>query len=270
MNTERFKRGIFEELDYLDRTDPITNPTRHTWAFRRKALREEIRNHNADFDHMYHWPTIHDAFLTGATPETLKTYEMLNQQFKSVSADPPVGGIGDSKLLKLPNGGSGTFARQALVCELLVEHTQQDPHEWEDVFEFGGGFGALAYLLRRVGFVDRHIIYDFPECLILQRWYLGTLGISGIEYINDIDSLTPAQEYHEIFISVCALEEAPLEKRLEILHNVDAAYYLIWYHKAYNSVDNHSWFKKYFLDEGIEITQYESPDVNQGIIIAER
>lgn len=258
---------IMAELDRLDEDAPIVNPERFTWQFRRKALRQEMRSHGGNLGDFYHWPTIRDAFLTGKTASTMTAFRMLSEPYLSAAKDPPLGGINSSDLTRLPNGASGTYVRQALACQLLARHlagkTDAPLLSTMEIFEFGGGFGAFANILHTLGYGGLHTIYDFPECSLLQKWYLDKLGVRNVHFSN-----TLTIRHTNIFVSVCALEEAPPATRVRVLDSVQADYYLIW-HTLYYYGDATEWFNDYFSYKNSNITIYPSPDPNQRIMIVE-
>ena len=49
------------------------------------------------------------------------------------------------------------------------------------IFEFGGGYGNMCRIFRTLGFTGEYIIYDLPEFLFLQEFYLGNLGFDVLE-----------------------------------------------------------------------------------------
>lgn len=58
----------------------------------------------------------------------------------------------------------------------------------DGVFEFGGGYGGMAHLLRRLGFRGTHVIVDLPMFSALQRFYLSTVldgRMEGVHCIQD-------------------------------------------------------------------------------------
>lgn len=258
----------------LMENDPLYDAKRHTWDFRRRALRKEMFDHGGRLNDFYSWPTIHDAFLSGATIDNATLYyNYLSRTHQAVAVDPPLGSSGVDNVRRLSSGATGTYIRQAYAAQLAEEALGSEPYHWNEVFEFGGGFGALAYVLARLGFQDRHMIYDFPECSLLQEWYHSRLDLDNVVYLNEPKELTPATSSCTIFFSLCALDEAPVAIREHILSTVSAELYFIWYTKGdlSNTVangDNTSWFSQHFSDVGAIVEQHTVPNENQAILIA--
>jgi len=45
-------------------------------------------------------------------------------------------------------------------------------NQWASILEYGGGFGAMHYLARKLGFVGSYVSFDLPILIELQTWYL--------------------------------------------------------------------------------------------------
>jgi len=103
----------------------------------------------------------------------------------------------------------------------------------ESVFEFGGGYGSFCRMIHNLGFTGDYIIYDLPEFLQLQKIYLNKV-IGEERNILFLDELENKGEV-DLFISLWALDESPVELRNRILENVEAKYFLF----AFNNVQEH-------------------------------
>ena len=45
------------------------------------------------------------------------------------------------------------------------------------IVEFGGGYGSMCRLLHKLGFSGQYFIYDLPEFVALQRYFLKSIGM---------------------------------------------------------------------------------------------
>lgn len=104
------------------------------------------------------------------------------------------------------------------------------------IVEFGGGYGAMALLARRLGFTGRYVIYDLPEFSLLQEWYLSQHGID-IEWNpkrkpRDID-------LHMALYSMSEVE--PAQRKIP-----KAASYLFLYSGQWEQWDNVEYFQMDF------------------------
>ena len=127
------------------------------------------------------------------------------------------------------------------------------------VVEFGGGYGSMARLFYKMGFNGRYVIFDLPEFVALQEFFLSSLGIDvsifrqptrekGVVILTDIEDFRKqcAFEQTDLFIATWSISESPLELRETILKSVEGAqYWLIAYQKRFQDIDNIDYFKKY-------------------------
>jgi hypothetical protein len=86
---------------------------------------------------------------------------------------------------------------------------------YQQIIEFGGGFGCMCKMIFDRGFSGTYYIFDFPELSQLQKYYLCKLG-ENVKFINNFDKL-PKIQSDSLFISVSALEESPKEIREKML-----------------------------------------------------
>lgn len=120
------------------------------------------------------------------------------------------------------------------------------------IVEFGGGYGSMCRLARRLGFAGRYVIFDIPPILALQRYYLGLHGIDA-EYAAEAPtvlchSLADAARFMQpqaVLMSTWALSEMPLSLRADIEPFLDddraVAALFAWQHH-FEQVDNAAWF----------------------------
>lgn len=273
-------REIYDAIRALEETDPIPGTVeRFTWPFKRHKLRQAMMGHGGSLQTFLHWPTVHESLYAGHTDFSQEELDLLNRQAQMAAIDPIIG-LGPINRMRASvplstAGSSGTYIRQALACQYLDEWLQLGLNGSKSIFEFGGGYGAFACVAARLGFNGKHTIFDFPELVILQRWYHEQLGLTeDIDYITDptrIPSSThvyPVHIYYDVFVSICALDETSIEYRKKILDWVNAQHYFIWYTNNYDGVDNAKWFREYFEDERdyVDLLCQEVPNRNQGLL----
>ena len=72
---------------------------------------------------------------------------------------------------------------------LLSEHLKLDlNNDNEIIFEFGGGTGQMADVLKTLGFKGKHIVYDLPLMTILQRYFVNERNIDT-KYLLDNEDI---------------------------------------------------------------------------------
>jgi hypothetical protein len=150
---------------------------------------------------------------------------------------------------------SGNLIHHAYHLLKLREAVGANFDQIETVFEFGGGYGSMCRLLRRVGFHGDYVIYDLPEMTLLQKFYLGmldpTFDMSNTVLINTLSELEKATAHQRdrkgsLFIAAWSLSETPILLRNQILSLVKGFdYYLFCYQPRFDDVDNVEFFKHY-------------------------
>lgn len=103
------------------------------------------------------------------------------------------------------------------------------------IVEFGGGYGAMCLLCRRLGFMGRYVIYDLPEFSLLQEWYLSQNEIE-VEWNPKRDP-----KGVDLFMALYSLSEVPLTERAQ--HRIRANSYLFLYSGNWEGWDNVMYFQ---------------------------
>jgi hypothetical protein len=155
---------------------------------------------------------------------------------------------------------SGTLVAHAYHLYRMRESTEIDYKNLETIVEFGGGYGSMCRLVRKLGFVGNYIIYDLPEFSALQKFYLRGIGsdaadmknFSGIRGGNillsdeeDVKKVLAAEsDGKKLFIATWSISESPVEQReifFEIINGFD--YFLFGYQDKFDGIDNIGYFK---------------------------
>lgn len=102
---------------------------------------------------------------------------------------------------------SGNFLRQVYFVFKLLTNMKKEPNV---IVEFGGGYGLLAYIWKKLFVKSKIIIVDIPECLMLQyRFLRKALPDIEIGYLSndhsegvDLEDNMP-EEYADITLVEC-------------------------------------------------------------------
>jgi hypothetical protein len=94
--------------------------------------------------------------------------------------------------------------------------------DFDTIFEFGAGFGNMCRIINSLGFDGTYKIFDFPELLTIQKYYLekNTVRFSQeIKFLSNLDK----ENFNEnsLFISTHALEESPPEVIQQVLKKIE-------------------------------------------------
>lgn len=122
---------------------------------------------------------------------------------------------------------------QAYHVKLWEDTTGRRIEQLRTIYEFGGGYGALAHLARRMGFTGRYLIYDLPEFALLQQWFLAGQGVP-VEHVD-------GPEHSDLFVALYSLSETPDEVRRYWGLRAAAGSYLLLYSGQWAEHDNRDW-----------------------------
>ncbi len=121
--------------------------------------------------------------------------------------------------------------------------------EFGTVVEFGGGYGSLCRIVHGLGFAGKYAIFDLPEQLALQRYYLAALNLRNVLAISEIELLGSVAETSRkpmLFVATWSLSESPLGLRRQVAQSVgrfDA--FLIAYQSEFGGIDNVAFFREW-------------------------
>lgn len=93
--------------------------------------------------------------------------------------------------------------------------------ELHSIVEVGGGYGALARIARIFGFTGTYTIYDFPELVRLQQFYLKEAQVAA-EFRTHLDGPVEA----DLFVGLFSLSEMTAQVQDVYLDNVCAPHFL--------------------------------------------
>jgi FkbM family methyltransferase len=155
---------------------------------------------------------------------------------------------------------SGNRIHQAYHLARFEQETGLSVSRYPLIVEFGGGYGSLCRLIHKLGFNGRYIIFDLPELVALQKYYLGSLAMPLIEAkdvpsgrrgilctsdLNVLGTVTRQEAQAGLFIATWSLSETDpaLREKVMTLPAIDAASaYLIAYQSDFEGVDNPRFF----------------------------
>ena len=206
-----------------------------SWARNRRALQEHLKSNDlADF---INWSTIQATMFVGDVGYVRKEYAeiMTDKQFtgsvieETKAGHPPL----------MWGWTSGNLIHQYYHLKQWLDLTRQDIREMGSIVEVGAGYGAMALICHRLGFKGRYFIFDLPELVRLQRYYLW-------ETIGDLDTIywSFPLELCDLFIASHSLNEMPVVERERLLSQVAAKEYLFASSYEFDGVNNQDYFEQ--------------------------
>lgn len=202
--------------------DVETIPPPFTWERRRYELRNNLAN--SRIEEFKKWPTVNESLYTADSPAALDELAQLKSndwdRWRIIDTTPR----------------NGTLIHQAYSLWQWETFTGRRVEDLASIAEFGAGYGEMAKLCFDLGFAGTYYIFDFPELVQLQRWFIGPND--RIIYCSDVEQWQgkPA----DLFIAICSLSEAPVSLRNQIL-SADQSH-LIRYQDWFTEVDNTVYF----------------------------
>jgi len=235
MTPDRLK-AAFAALPTMDPVEPT-----HSWAFWAWDLRQNVLNNDpTDF---LNWPGIVGTMFVGNAPYIDYEAKMLPPHMWNVGES----SFGNPAIYDhFGLASSGNLIHQAYHLSQWEGKTQRLVRAIDTIVEVGGGYGAMALIIRRLGFRGRYIILDLPEFSLLQQYYLSNVGIEDVEFYSTIDQHFDA----DLLIGLYSLNEMPLEARVRIMQLCPARSYLIAYGANWGGWDNMAWAAELMKKDG--------------------
>ena len=138
--------------------------------------------------------------------------------------------VGQPQLRHAENGSSPNLVHAACAINVWENAIGRKITDLQSIVEIGGGYGAMAKVIRRAGYTGKYVIYDFPELSLLQEYYLSECGIKDVECAINL----PATETsHELMIGLWSISEMFEPDQTRFLSSLKAKHHLF----AYNDVD---------------------------------
>lgn len=213
-----------------------------------------MRKHIAtgDIQHFLSWSTVIATMFTGNTPYIEKEYKALERR-----EDAPLwkhaikeSWIGMPQAFSLNGDTSGNLVHQAYHLHVWNSISKTNIKDLRYIIEFGGGYGALAYVAHRLGFSGTYIIFDIEEMLLLQEYYLSNATPSAnVLYLSaenkDSYGVTDILD-NALMIGLWSLSEAPIVTREAFLGmNGKPHSYLFSYSPTWYTIDNDAYFNNF-------------------------
>jgi hypothetical protein len=189
---------------------PDAPPEPHLWP--RHCY--EIHGHAERDNPLLTWSTLHATMFVGEAPWIEQEYRFLRndgwQRWRPATREDD---FGDPPRLSYDKGTSGNLIHQAYHLALWEDVTGKRIEHLKRIVEFGGGYGAMCKIVRRLGFEGDYVIYDLPELSLIQRYYLSNLSIQAdlflTDGLTDIEPIPPG----DLMIGLYSLTEAPIALR---------------------------------------------------------
>lgn len=140
---------------------------------------------------------------------------------------------------------SGNMIHIAYNLSQIFDRYKIDLKKINTITEFGAGYGCAARLIHNLGFKGTYEIFDVPEFLALQKYYLKTTNTNG-RFIFVDKAVKLKNTDTDMLIATWSLSESPIEIRNEFLKRIGKPQYiLIAYQANFELIDNIKYFDEY-------------------------
>lgn len=226
-----------------------------TWVRNRNRLRQLILED--DVSNFLNWDVIKQTMFYEPPVLELEFLQKLpnwNKWEKAIRESR----VGKSKPYPGYSESSGNLIHQAYNLAQLVCTTGCAIEDMSQIIDFGGGYGCMCRLVHQLGFKGRYIIFDLPELLALQEYYLKSVGAATsistkitdtenciilLSDYNDLAKQLQKQAEPCAFIATWSISEAPPKLRNEIFALIsNPTYLLIAYQEQFRDINNSAYF----------------------------
>ena len=222
------------------------------WLANRRRLRQLVADADPrrflEWDVLHHTMFVENAAYARAQLQTLRRSPRWADRWRSAIREDAVG---------LPTrcrwrlSSSDNLITHAYSSAAFERATGRRVDSFGQVIEFGGGYGSMCRLFRRLGFGGEYVIVDFPEFAALQQYYLAAVAAESpavatgrtvhVTDLADLANVTVADD--ALLVALWSLSEASLAVRQLALRALDAApNVLLAYQDRFGEVDNGQFF----------------------------
>lgn len=162
------------------------------------------------------------------------------------------------------NQSSTNNLHHAYSLQRLMEESNYKLNEFDDIVEFGGGYGNVCRLFKTWGHQTQYYSYDIPELIEIQKYYLSKNNITNnVQFKTDYDVIDSV-EGNSLFLAMWSVSEVPVSEREEILKNLrafDCKTIFIAMGGMFQSEDNIAWLNQSIIPR-LNSLEYEHKLIN--------
>lgn len=229
---------------------PQKLPPNNTWDRHRYEIIRHILKE--DPEKFLTWSTVQATMFVGEAPYIMGQLQDIKDSKKERYLEAIIeDDFGNPPRLSYWEQSSGNLVHQMFHLKQLEDITKKRVDQFSTIVEFGGGYGAMCALARRLGFTGEYHIYDLPEFSLLQQYYLSNLGYTATFHADERGFDVPPESV-DLLIACFSLSEVPANMRSAFFALCKPKYALIAYQDKYAGLDN----KQIFDDFARRYEQY--------------
>lgn len=230
-------KHLRKEIRDLPKTPRDTD--RDAWPRHRYEIRKHILEH--DISHFLSWSTVVATMFVGNNKWVDNEFYELQSRFDFARLKNAIleENIGKPERLLIADYTSPNLVHQLYHLVQWMDVSEKSADKLDVIVEFGGGYGAMCAIVKRLGFTGDYYLFDFPEFLLLQQYYLSQIKQDENVHFKVMDNnrfpVPPAQV--DLFIACFSLSEAERELRDAFFGMTNAEWNLIA-HQPFFGGDN--------------------------------
>ena len=230
------------------------------WTNFRATMRDLLAG--ADRERFLQWPPIVPAVYYDPPPDELRYLQSLPDwpAIRELLKDPGVGGATLDPVLHT-NGNIIHHVYSILQFETTTGRRLVGDGR---ILEIGGGYGNFCRLTIKRGFTGRYVIYDLPEMLQLQQWYLErTLSADEQKQVEFVRALPSSAD---IIVGLWSISEMPFEWR-DSIKALQPKYFFVGYQRKFSRLDSVEYFNSWFRDPAYNWTHVSIPHIDDNFYL---
>src|SRR3989338_1318503 len=165
---------------------------------------------------------------------------------------------------KLPATDGTTLLHAYHLAQFKI-YCDKEVRDVNFIVDFGSGYGSMCALAYTLGFKGEYVLFDSPEFLLLQEFYLKLHGIdtSKIKFVSTLSELEQVVGRRRgLLIGTWSVSETPVEFREKFFTIFNPTDYLIGYQRRVMGVDNNAYFQT-FAQRRPDISWHDFPIPNR-------
>lgn len=188
-----------------------------------EEMKNGIRNHlkNEDISTFQNWSEIRQTMIAGANATNNYEYEyLINDEKWEYWKDKLEETVLKPNSHVICDNSSTNNIHHAYSLQILMEEIGCKLHEFDDVIEFGGGYGNMCRLFNVWGHDKPYYLYDIPELIEIQKYYLRENGVTNNIFYKSEHDVIDSINGNSLFLGMWSISEVPINERDKLLENL--------------------------------------------------
>lgn len=207
------------------------------WDSKIKSLK-----YRSDLNNFGKWGEITSTMVAGCKESEFE-YLKNSARWKTWEANLVEDKLQPNKYTKFPQSSTNNI-HHAYSLEKLMKWTQKELGDFNEIFEFGGGYGNMCRLFKLFGHNKKYVIYDFEQINEIQKYYLDSNNVTGYELQNTNISI----DFNpNLYLGMWSLTETPIDVRDKILNDsnfFNSEIILLGFAENFKGEDNLKWLEE--------------------------